>query len=115
MTDEVPTNRRTARRHLAESLLNAVFADVLEARVPRSYHRFRPMRFGDGDDPNLLAMPAAAGGFADPLPNLGETVGQVLKWHNALSYQGLQIESRETPRPLLASTASNFAGHCSMR
>ena len=110
MTDEVPTDGRTGRSHFAERLLDPVFTDVEEACTPSSCHGLRSMRFGDGDDSNLLAMPAAAGGFADPLPNLSETVWQVLKWHKAPSYQGLQVESRETPRPLCGIDAS-LAGH----
>ena len=75
--------------------------------MPRSCDCFRPVRLCYGDDPNLLAMPSTTGGFADPLPNLGETVRQVLKWHNALSYQGLHVESRETARPLFRALSSN--------
>jgi hypothetical protein len=71
VTDEMPTNGRTTSCHLAKCLLDAVFADVFEARMPCSGDCIRPMRLCNGDDPNLLAMPSPTGGFADPLPNLG--------------------------------------------
>jgi len=115
MSDEVPVNWRTARRHLAERLLYAVFADVMQTGSPRGCHRVRSVRLGDGDDSCALAMPTAPGGFVDSLPNLCETVWQVLEWHNALKYQGLQIESSETTEPFLFALPSNFAGHCSIR
>jgi hypothetical protein len=113
MTDEMPTNRGTCRCHFAQRLLDAVFTDIFEARIPGRRNCIRPVSLCYGDDPNLLAMPSTPGGFADPLPNLGETVRQVLKWHNAPSYQGLQIESREAPRPLFRALSSSCAGHCS--
>src|SRR5881392_1576878 len=86
MPDEVPTNWRTARRHLAERLLNAVFADVVETGSPCGCYRFRSVSLGDGDDACALAMSTAPGGFVDSPPNLCKTVWQVLEWHNALKY-----------------------------
>src|ERR1041385_6909520 len=98
--DEVPTNRWTARYHLSERLLNAVLADVLKSGAPGRGHGVRPVRFGDGDDRDLLPMPAAFHGLSDSLPHLGEAVRQVLEWHNTLKYQGLQVVSSETMSPL---------------
>src|ERR1043165_3711534 len=99
MSGVVPWHEWPARYRLPERLLNAVLADVLKSGAPGRGHRVRPVRFGDRDDRDLLPMPAAFHGPSDSLPHLSEAVRQVLEWHNALKYQGLQVESSETTSP----------------
>src|SRR3954464_4549412 len=89
MTNEVPTYWRLDCGHLAHRFLNTVFADVAEPCPDRGIDRVGSVRLGDRDDGALLAVSAAADRVSHSLSNLGQTVRQVLKWHNARKYQGL--------------------------
>src|SRR3954464_733326 len=115
MTNEVPTYWRLDRGHLAHRFLNAVFTNVTESCADRGFDRVGSVRLSDRDDGDLLAVSAAADRVSHSLSNLGQTVRQVLKWHNARKYQGLHVRSRETSWPLFRAESSRRRGQSSSR
>jgi hypothetical protein len=74
MSDEMPADRGTNRIHLVDRLLNPVLTDVPEPCLNCRLDRFGTMRFGHGDDRDLLALTPTLDGSLDAVPDLPQAI-----------------------------------------
>ena len=104
----MPANRESYGVHLRQSFLNPIFADVAEARIPGRLYGVRPVRLGNGDDRDSLAVTATRPRGIDPSAYLSKPFREVGKRHNVPIYRRLQSESREATTDVERGASSPF-------
>ena len=78
----MPADRHVNGRDLLQRFLNLVFANVVETRLVRGTCCLGSVRFRDGDDRDLLSVPASRGCRGNSRPHFGYTISQAGKSHS---------------------------------
>jgi hypothetical protein len=86
--DEVPLDPQIAGGFLLlESLLNPILSDILEPRCHSGSDRFRTMRLGDANNPDIVAPASCRLAPGHSVAHDGQPVRQAWEIHNLLIYK----------------------------